>query len=282
MMPGRIGHMPIAAENPLGLSWHDSAWIPSLNPSNIMDYFSERSNPFFDRTCNNEVVKMQRLSMDQLQNMTGLEYILLHVQEPILYVIRKQHRHSPVQTIPLADYYIIAGIVYQAPDLASVLNSRLLSAVHHLQCSFEETMAYSKYHPSKGYWWDFKANKSGPFNIGQSAPKEVANTPKEEPSTLFQRQRVDMLLAELVRQFPLPVTQAAANQNGVTVKTENTSEKSSDKTADGNLNNITIKQEPIDSMTPEMTNGNMPHMEIKTEIKQENMKPPPEKKPRVL
>lgn len=48
--------------------------------------------------------------------------------------------------------------------------------------------------------------------MGQSAPKEVANTPKEEPSTLFQRQRVDMLLAELVRQFPLPVTQTAINQ----------------------------------------------------------------------
>lgn len=67
MMPGRIGNLPIAAENPLGLSWHDSAWIPMLSPANIMDYFSERSNPFFDRTCNNEVVKMQRLSMDQLQ-----------------------------------------------------------------------------------------------------------------------------------------------------------------------------------------------------------------------
>ena len=52
----------------------------------------------------------------------------------------------------------------------------------------------------------------GPFNLGQSAPKEVSTTPKEEPSTLFQRQRVDMLLAELVRQFPLPVTQAATNQ----------------------------------------------------------------------
>lgn len=37
--------------------------------------------------------------------------------------------------------------------------------------------------------------------------KESALTvPKEEPSTLFQRQRVDMLLAELVRQFPLPAT----------------------------------------------------------------------------
>lgn len=67
MMPGRIGTLPIANENPLGLSWHDSAWIPLLSPSNIMDYFSERSNPFFDRTCNNEIVKMQRLSMDQLQ-----------------------------------------------------------------------------------------------------------------------------------------------------------------------------------------------------------------------
>lgn len=53
-------------ENPLGLSWHDSTWIPVLNPSNIMDYFSERSNPFYDRTCNNEIVKMQRLSPDQL------------------------------------------------------------------------------------------------------------------------------------------------------------------------------------------------------------------------
>jgi hypothetical protein len=30
-------------------------------------------------------------------NMTGLEYVLLHVQEPILYVVRKQHRHSPQQ-----------------------------------------------------------------------------------------------------------------------------------------------------------------------------------------
>jgi len=27
--------------------------------------------------------------------MTGTEYMLLHVQEPILYVIRKLHRQSP-------------------------------------------------------------------------------------------------------------------------------------------------------------------------------------------
>jgi len=28
--------------------------------------------------------------------------------------------------LPLCDYYIIAGIVYQAPDLISVINTRLV------------------------------------------------------------------------------------------------------------------------------------------------------------
>ena len=28
--------------------------------------------------------------------------------------------------VPIADYYIIAGIVYQAPDLISVINTRLV------------------------------------------------------------------------------------------------------------------------------------------------------------
>lgn len=62
--------------------------------------------------------------------MTGLEYILLHVQEPILYVIRKQHRHSATVVTPVADYYIIAGVVYQAPDLASVVSSRLVCIIY--------------------------------------------------------------------------------------------------------------------------------------------------------
>ncbi|XP_066591331.1 mediator of RNA polymerase II transcription subunit 6 [Prorops nasuta] len=226
MMSGR----PPVAENPLGLSWHDSAWIPMLNPSNIMDYFSERSNPFFDRTCNNEIVKMQRLNPDQLQNMTGLEYILLHVQEPILYVIRKQHRYSPTLATPIADFYIIGGVVYQAPDLASVVSSRILSTVHHLQSAFEEASSCSRYHPSRGYTWDFKNGKS------MTAKKE---TPvREESSSLFQRQRVDMLLAELTRKFPLPVPKP-------------------------------VHQEPS--------------IEIKQEVKtdKKDMKPPPEKKPRI-
>lgn len=64
------------------------------------------------------------------------------------------------------------------------------------------------------------------------------------------------------------------------MKSENVNEK--DKLAEGNAN-ITIKQEPVEPGNSDMTNGSIPsHVEIKTEIKQENMKPPPEKKPRNL
>ncbi|KAK4885175.1 hypothetical protein RN001_001446 [Aquatica leii] len=245
MLPGRLSLGPGIPDNPLALSWHDSAWIPILNTSNVMDYFSERSNPFFDRTCNNEIVKMQRLNPEQLQNMTGLEYVLLHVQEPILYVIRKQHRHTPQQVTPLADYYIIAGVVYQAPDLASVLNSRLLSAVHHLQSSFEETASFSRYHPSKGYFWDFKSQKNA---LDKSKIKE--EKPKEESSSLFQRQRVDMLLGELIKKFPLPQPPQPKTV-AAPVKTET-------------------------------ENGTSENKEVpKVEVKQEKIKPPPEKKTKI-
>jgi mediator of RNA polymerase II transcription subunit 6 len=50
----------------LSTSWFDSAGIASLSQHNVLDYFSQRSNPFYDRTCNNEVVKMQRVDPAQL------------------------------------------------------------------------------------------------------------------------------------------------------------------------------------------------------------------------
>uniref|UniRef100_A0A3P8VG20 Mediator of RNA polymerase II transcription subunit 6 n=1 Tax=Cynoglossus semilaevis TaxID=244447 RepID=A0A3P8VG20_CYNSE len=176
-------------DNLLGISWVDSGWVPILNPGNVLDYFSERSNPFYDRTCNNEVVKMQRLTLEHLNQMVGVEYILLHAQEPILYIIRKQQRQSPTQVIPLADYYIIAGVVYQAPDLGTVISSRALSAVHGIQSAFDEAMSYCRYHPSKGYWWHFK---------DQEERDQVA----QELDSLFQRHRVDTLLLDLRSKFP--------------------------------------------------------------------------------
>ncbi|XP_019533888.3 mediator of RNA polymerase II transcription subunit 6 [Aedes albopictus] len=272
MMPGRLG-LPIAQENPLWISWHDSNWIPILNPANIMEYFSEKSNPFYDRTCNNEIVRMQRQSLELLGNMTGVEYILLHVQDPILYVIRKQHRHSPTEATPLADYYIIAGTVYQAPDLASVFNSRILSTVHHLQSAFEEASSYARYHPSKGYSWDFASNKA--LAEKNKTEKSKETPAKEEPSSLFQRQRVDMLLGDLLRKFPLPVPQMHQTQN---VPHQNQNGTAGPNNTDGQ-DTVNLKQEPPEHA---LNDSNDPGASILLSgIKEESrsdMKPPPEKK----
>jgi len=225
MMMGGMPGPPMAAkmdtENKLTISWVDSSWIPHLSAENVMAYFSDRRNPFYDTTCNNEVLKMQNRSMDQLANMQGVEYCLLYVQEPILYVIRKQNRNSPSHVTPISDYYIVAGTIYQAPDLCSVVNSRLLSAVNHLQAAFDETKSFSRYHPTKGYWWDFKQNSSNtPYGAKKITLPEDANSDKEaskkkkkkksdelakeEPSSVFQRVRVDYLLQLLTDKFPPP------------------------------------------------------------------------------
>lgn len=58
-----------------------------------------------------------------------MKFFLITLNNPTFYLskIRKQHRHSPTEATPMADYYIIAGTIYQAPDLASVFNSRLVN-----------------------------------------------------------------------------------------------------------------------------------------------------------
>jgi len=260
------------ADNLLRISWHDSAWLPILNPGNVLDYFSERSNPFYDRTCNNEIVKMQRLSVEQLSNMTGLEYILLHAQEPILYVIRKQHRHSAQQVTPIAEYYIIAGVVYQAPDLGNVVNSRLLNTVHHLQSAFDECQSYSRYHPSKGYSWEFKEKQE------EKAGKK--DKKKDEPGSAFQRRRMDMLLVELSKKFPPkqlqiegPPTSSSGAAGGTVVQNKDSQPQMNGESRKGQGEG---GSQPQQDMKPDVSQlqGKLD----KDQSTSPSMKPPPEKR----
>ncbi|XP_065681715.1 potassium voltage-gated channel subfamily D member 3 isoform X2 [Hydra vulgaris] len=198
-----------SADNKFAISWHDSAWMPILNSENVLDYFCQRSNTFYDKTCNNEHIKMQRLDPSQLQFMSGVEYQLIHSQDPILYIIRKQMRYSQTQATPLAFYYILAGVVYQAPDIGSLINSKLLSSVHQLQSAFAEARSYARYNPSKGYWWQFTEESKTKGNVIKKTTK---------PGSVFQRQRVDLLLSDLVEKYPPRLAKASA------VKVENNSE----------------------------------------------------------
>ncbi|XP_037812755.1 mediator of RNA polymerase II transcription subunit 6 [Lucilia sericata] len=276
MLPNR--QQPIAQENPLWVSWHDTQMMASLNPQNVMDYFCRKSNPFYDRMCNNETIRMQRLGLENLHNMVGLEYILLHVHEPILYVIRKQHRHNPQEATPIADYYIIGGTIYKAPDLGNVISSRILSTVTNLQSAFEEASSYSRYHPNKGYTWDFSSNKQL-TDKSRAAAKKDAATAKDDSGTVFQMQRVDMLLAELLRKFPPPIPPIIHQQQiqqQVGQPLQNPQEANANSSQDNNTNSTGNNGNP--SETSPTGSGGVSQQGI--DIKQENvdMKPPPEKK----
>ncbi|CAH3161506.1 unnamed protein product [Porites evermanni] len=240
------------SESQLGVSWHDSAWIPALNPGNVLEYFSQRTNPFYDRTCNNEVVKMQRLDPSTLQTMTGIEYEVLHVQDPILYVIRKQHRISPTQVTPIADYYVLAGVVYQAPDLCSVINSRLHSALHHIQAAFDEASSYSRYHPSKGYWWQFKDKQQKQSNGAKNNKGEKTKSvkdPNSEPSSLFQREGVHILLGELSKKFPPQFLQQGQALPGQSKKSDEKNETEEADSKDGIISEAGSSVEPVPNGT---------------------------------
>lgn len=68
MLPNRMGgSVQFVQDNPLWISWHDTNLLASLNPSTVLDYFCRKSNPFYERVCNNETVRMQRLGLDQLK-----------------------------------------------------------------------------------------------------------------------------------------------------------------------------------------------------------------------
>ena len=45
----------------------------------------------------------------------------------------------------LANYYILRGVIYQAPDLHHVLNSRLTTSLHHLQQALDTTLDMSRF-----------------------------------------------------------------------------------------------------------------------------------------
>lgn len=85
--------------------------------------------------------------------------------------------------------------------------------------------------------------------MGPDKIKAKDEKPREEPSSLFQRQRVDMLLGELIKKFPLPTLQSKPAPT------------------------VTVKAEP--------ENGATENKEVKSENRQEKIKPPPEKKPRI-
>mmetsp|Transcript_14646 Transcript_14646/g.47038 ORF Transcript_14646/g.47038 Transcript_14646/m.47038 type:complete len:174 (+) Transcript_14646:3-524(+) len=136
------------------VSWQDLEWLRHfpLNRDTVLDYFA--NSQFYDRTCLNEQLNMQQgLSREEraemLEQMSGIEYALAKAQEVpptptaaarTLYVIEKRQRTAGGGgggSAVLRLYYVLDGVVYEAPTLKSVLRSRLLRLSWLLESAFE-------------------------------------------------------------------------------------------------------------------------------------------------
>lgn len=90
---------------------------------------------------------------------------------------------------------------------------------------------------------------------------------------MFQRQRVDMLLGELLRKFPLPMIPSQQQQQVVQQNQPTPNQNGLAGDSDPRLDSI--KQEPPDThQNNGMKHGNDNDMDVE----KSDMKPPPEKK----
>ncbi|KAK9234990.1 MED6 mediator subfamily complex component-domain-containing protein [Lipomyces kononenkoae] len=148
------------------LQWRAPEWIQvfGLRTDNVLEYFAQ--SPFYDRSSNNQVLKMQsqynapvmqpQEVVQALSTMRGIEFAIAMAQPAsALWIIRKQDRISPSEAVPLATYYVINENIYMAPSVYSIISSRMLAGVRGLREAlvlasdklpkFTPTLGYSYY-----------------------------------------------------------------------------------------------------------------------------------------
>lgn len=168
------------------IQWKSPEWIQQfgLHTGNVLDYFTEL--PFFDRTSNNQVLKMQFQFQpvpnynlqNKLSEMVGVEFIIAFIKEPNFWIIRKQQRINPSTVIPKQDYYIIGANIYQSPRIHDILSSRLLASVLSMKNSIDLLNEISNYNIMDG---GHQYNKSSSIT-NTNTPTSVTTT-SETPVT---------------------------------------------------------------------------------------------------
>jgi len=186
--------------------FRDPQWL-SLNPlvmENVIEYFSY--SQFYDKTCNNENIKMQSrhnqfdtVEMNKsLHDLTGIEYEVTLAMPPQLFVIVKQNRKSPENVSPVQYYYIINGTIYQAPNAYMLFANRIMTSLHLINISFKEAFKSVRFDPDKGYWWstDEKTDKEIINEIEEIENTNISYINQQE-SRIYQM-RIDQRIAESV------------------------------------------------------------------------------------
>lgn len=221
------------------IQWKSPEWIQQfgLHTGNVLDYFTE--SPFFDRTSNNQVLKMQfqfqqipnntnpiKYFQSKLSEMTGIEFIIAFVREPDFWIIRKQKRLNRESAIPQQDYYIIGANIYQAPKIYDILLSRLLSSVLSIKNSIDLLNKMSQFNLNDGghqYPSYNPVTNDESLSISNSATTNMNNTP--------------MLATPSIQQTP-SISQTPATTTNPATNPSSTTNEISSTTFDNLLNGV--------------------------------------------
>jgi mediator of RNA polymerase II transcription subunit 6 len=147
-----LSKVEATAESLAHTVWSDPQWLAQnrITRENVLSYFSR--SPFYDRSCNNELIRMQITPELQggdlnftpreeelLQGMQGLEFVPeLSGVSGDLVIIRRQVRFSAVDVRVEKVYYTLYGNVYESPLFVNVLLMRLLQSTGFLLRSLVE------------------------------------------------------------------------------------------------------------------------------------------------
>lgn len=131
----------------------DIVWLQSfgLRRDTVMQYFY--TSPFFDPASNNSIMQTQGIDLEHLKSMRGLEFVLDEEvrEEPVLFVIKKQLRHSPTNSELLEVFYILDGTIYQCPDLLELATSRFFKVAGAVSRAYRQISECIEYTPQHGH-----------------------------------------------------------------------------------------------------------------------------------
>ncbi|TPX42342.1 hypothetical protein SeMB42_g01675 [Synchytrium endobioticum] len=129
-----------------------------LTRDNVLEYFKQ--SDFYSSESINEILFMQTrwstVQSDQLdaKKLLGFYYdILDYVDDPPLWTIGKWIRTDENKTDLVAVYYITDNVIYQAPDLHTLIANRVSSTLSMITEAFQNVIPESTHDPARGHLW---------------------------------------------------------------------------------------------------------------------------------